>query len=50
MAKIAGELKGRSGNGSVICYFEVSAMLYYWTYDELRDIIGTGQKKSPGPD
>jgi hypothetical protein len=48
-AKIAGELKGRSGNGSVICYFEVSGMLYYWTYAELRGIIGTGQKKSPGP-
>jgi hypothetical protein len=48
-AKIAGELKSRSGNGSVICYFEVSGMLYYWTYDELRGIIGTGQKKSPGP-
>jgi hypothetical protein len=48
-AKIAGELKGRSGNGTVICYFEVSGLLCYWTYDELRAIIGMGQKKSPGP-
>jgi hypothetical protein len=49
-AKIAGELKNRSGMGHLICYFEVSGMLYYWTYEELRAIIGTGQKKSPGPD
>jgi hypothetical protein len=49
-AKIAGELKDRTGKGSVICYFEVSGILCYWTYDELRDIIGTGQKKSPSSD
>jgi hypothetical protein len=48
-AKIAGEHKNRSGLGYLICYFEVSGMLYYWTYEELRAIIGTGQKKSPGP-
>jgi hypothetical protein len=48
-AKIAGELKNRPGVGHFICYFEVSGMLYYWTYEELRAIIGTGQKKSPGP-
>jgi hypothetical protein len=48
-AKIAGELKNRPGIGHFICYFEVSGMLYYWTYEELRAIIGTGQKKSPGP-
>ena len=41
-AKIAGELKGRSGIGHFICYFEVSGMLWRWTYDELRGIIGSG--------
>jgi hypothetical protein len=48
-AKIAGELKNRMGMGSFICYFEVSGILYYWSYEELRAIIGAGQKKSPGP-
>jgi hypothetical protein len=48
-AKIAGELKGRTSKGTFICYFEISGILYYWTYDELRAIIGAGQKKSPGP-
>jgi hypothetical protein len=48
-AKIAGELKNRSGNGSFICYFEKTGELHIWTYDELRGIIGSGQKKSPGP-
>jgi hypothetical protein len=47
-AKIAGELKGRAGMGHFICYFEVSGMLWRWSYEELRAIIGTGQKKSPG--
>jgi hypothetical protein len=48
-AKIAGELKNRPGMGHFICYFEVSGTLCYWSFEELRAIIGTGQKKSPGP-
>lgn len=48
-AKIAGELKNRTDKGRFICYFEASGALYSWAYDELRGIIGTGQKKSPGP-
>jgi hypothetical protein len=48
-AKIAGELKGRTGMGHFICSFEVSGILCRWSYEELRAIIGTGQKKSPGP-
>jgi hypothetical protein len=48
-AKIAGELKNRPDPGRFICYFEASGMLYSWTNEELRGIIGTGQKKSPGP-
>ena len=49
-AKIAGELKDRRNPGSFICYFEKTGELYTWAYEELRAIIGTGQKKSPGPD
>jgi hypothetical protein len=49
-AKIAGELKNRPGMGHFICYFEVPDLLYCWSYEELRAIIGAGQKKSPGPD
>jgi hypothetical protein len=45
-AKIAGELKGRTGKGHFTCYFEHTGKLYSWTYDELRSIIG---KKMPGP-
>jgi hypothetical protein len=48
-AKIAGELKNRPDPGRFICYFEASGVLYSWTYDELRLIIGAGQKKSPSP-
>jgi len=40
MSKIAGELKGRSGEGHFICYFEASGDLRTWTYEELRSIIG----------
>ena len=40
-AKIAGEIKGSSYKGCCICYFEATEELYYWTYDELRAIIGT---------
>jgi hypothetical protein len=40
-AKIAGELKNRTGMGHFICYFEAAGELYVWTYDELRAIIGT---------
>jgi hypothetical protein len=39
-AKIAGELKNRSGPGQFTCYFEHIGKLYTWTYDELRGIIG----------
>ena len=38
--KIAGELKNSSEKGCCICYFEATEELYYWTYDELRAIIG----------
>ncbi|MDR3248566.1 MAG: hypothetical protein LBT39_07250 [Treponema sp.] len=38
-AKIAGELKSRTGSGSFICYFEYTGKLYTWTYEELRSII-----------
>jgi hypothetical protein len=40
-AKIAGELKNRSGKGRFICYFEHTGKLHTWSYDELRLIIGT---------
>jgi len=40
MSKIAGELKDRSDKGRFICYFETYKVLYSWTYDELRAIIG----------
>jgi hypothetical protein len=49
MAKIAGELKNRPDKGHFICYFEVSTMLCRWSYEELRAIIGTGQKNRPAP-
>jgi len=39
-AKIAGELKNRSGQGSFICFFEHLGELHEWTYEELRTIIG----------
>ena len=39
-AKIAGELKNRSGTGHFTCYFEHIGKLYTWSYDELRSIIG----------
>jgi len=39
-AKIAGEIKGTSDKGRCICYFEATEELYFWTYDELRDILG----------
>jgi len=39
-AKIAGEIKGTSDKGKCICFFEVSEELYFWTYDELRAIVG----------
>jgi hypothetical protein len=48
-AKIAGELKNRPDPGTFYCYFEASGTLFSWTYEELRGIIGSGQKKSPGP-
>lgn len=38
-AKIAGELKNRTGEGYFICYFEHTGHLYTWSYDELRSII-----------
>ena len=39
-AKIAGELKNSTDKGYFICYFEAAEELYFWTYDELRAIIG----------
>jgi len=38
-AKIAGELKERTGGGKFICFFETTNKLYTWDYDELRSII-----------
>jgi hypothetical protein len=38
-AKIAGELKNRTGEGNFICYFEHTGHLFTWSYDELRSII-----------
>jgi hypothetical protein len=38
-AKIAGELKNRTGKGRFICYFEKSGDLHIWTYTELKAII-----------
>jgi hypothetical protein len=40
-AKIAGELKSRLDQGSFICFCEKSRKLYSWSYQELREIIGT---------
>ena len=40
-AKIAGELKNSTNKGCCICYFEATEKLFYWTYDELRAIVGT---------
>jgi hypothetical protein len=40
-AKIAGEIKNTSDKGRCICYFEATEELFYWTYDELRAIVGT---------
>ena len=39
-AKIAGELKNSTDKGCCICYFEAAEELYFWTYDELRAIVG----------
>ena len=39
-AKIAGELKNSTDEGCCICYFESTEELYYWTYYELRAIVG----------
>jgi hypothetical protein len=39
-AKIAGELKNRYDEGTLICYFEKTKELYTWSYEELRAIIG----------
>jgi len=39
-AKIAGELKNRMDKGSFICFFDHPKELYFWTYTELRAIIG----------
>lgn len=38
-AKIAGEIKNTTDRGCCICYFETTNELYYWTYDELRNIV-----------
>ena len=47
-AKIAGELKGRQDTGQFICYFEHLGELRIWSYDELKGMMGGGEKKSPG--
>jgi hypothetical protein len=39
-AKIAGELKNRTDQGSFICFFEHTGELFNWTYKELKSIIG----------
>jgi len=39
-AKIAGELKNSADEGCCICYFEATEELYFWTYNELRAIVG----------
>jgi hypothetical protein len=39
-AKLAGEIKNTSDKGRCICYFEATEELFYWTYDELRAIVG----------
>jgi len=39
-AKIAGELKNSTDEGCCICYFEAKEELYFWTYNELRAIVG----------
>jgi hypothetical protein len=39
-AKVAGELKNRTGKGRFTCYFEHIGKLYTWSYDELRSMIG----------
>jgi hypothetical protein len=38
-AKIAGELKERLDPGMFICYFDKSAELHCWPYEELRGLI-----------
>jgi len=43
-AKIAGELTNSTDSGYCICYFEAAEELYFWTYEELRAIVG---KKNP---
>jgi hypothetical protein len=40
-AKIAGELKNRTDQGSFICFFEHTGELFNWTYKELKAIIST---------
>jgi len=40
-AKIAGELKNLTDKGCCICYFEATEKLFYWSYEELRTLIGT---------
>jgi len=39
-AKLAGEIKSTTNKGQCICYFEETESLCYWTYDELRAIVG----------
>ena len=39
-AKIAGEIKDTTDKGYCICYFEATDELCFWTYDELRAIVG----------
>jgi hypothetical protein len=39
-AKIAGELKNYNDRGYCICYLEPTEEIYFWTYSELKNIIG----------
>jgi len=39
------ELKSSTDKDCCICYFEATGELYFWTYDELRDIL---VNKNPG--
>jgi len=39
-AKIAGEIKSSADKGRCICYFESTGELFFWTYAELRAIVG----------
>jgi hypothetical protein len=43
-AKIAGEIKSSTDQGRCICYFESTGELFFWTYAELRAIVGVPRR------